>query len=343
MAQHDRRRMVGLALCLAALALTLGAWARLAGRPPATDNAYVRGDITALAAKVSGYVVAVEVADNAPVRPGDVLFRIDDADYRARLAQAEASVAAAEARLAHIEAETRLQRTVVRQAAAQRRAALADLGLAAKTLARRRALIESHAVSQALADESQAAEDRAAASLSGASAFLQAQRQKFDVLATQREAAAAAIAQAQAARELARIDLASTIVRAPIAGVVGNRQVRVGRFVTPGVSLIDIVPVGDVWVVANFKETELARIHPGQRASVTIDGLPGVRFQGVVDSYAPGSGAAFSLIPPDNATGNFVRVVQRVPVKVRLAPHPEARRLVPGLSARVEIDGARGS
>ncbi|MBU1376196.1 MAG: HlyD family secretion protein [Alphaproteobacteria bacterium] len=343
MAQLSRKKIFGLALCLTALALAVGGWAWLAGQAPSTDNAYVRGDITSLAPKVAGYVVAVEVADNETVRAGEVLFRIDDADYRARLAQAEANVVAAQARLANIEAETRLQHTVVRQADAQRRASLADLGLAAKASARRRALIESSAVSQAQVDESDAAKDRADAGLSGASATLQAQKQKIDVLATQRDAAAAAIAQAEAARDLARIDLASTVVRAPVAGVVGNRQVRVGRFVTPGVSLVDIVPVGDLWVVANFKETALARIRPGQRAVVTVDGFPGARFQGVVDSYAPGSGAAFSLIPPDNATGNFVRVVQRVPVKVRLARHPLAGRLVPGLSARVEIAGGRGS
>lgn len=343
MAQLNRKKIVGVTLCLLALGLTLGGWAWLDGRAPSTDNAYVRGDITSLAPKVAGYVVAVEVADNETVRPGDVLFRIDDADYRARLAQAEANVVAAQARLANIEAETRLQHAVVRQAEAQRRASVADLGLATKARARRRALIESSAVSQALVDEGDTAKDRADAGLAGASAALQAQRRKIDVLATQREAAVAAIAQARAARDLARIDLASTIVRAPVAGVVGNRQVRVGRYVTPGVSLVDIVPVGDLWVVANFKETALAQIQPGQRAVVTVDGFPGARFQGVVDSYAPGSGAAFSLIPPDNATGNFVRVVQRVPVKVRLARHPLAGRLVPGLSARVEIERGHGS
>lgn len=343
MAHLSRKKITGLLLCLTALLLVAAGWAWHRGRAPSTDNAYVRGDITSLAPKVSGYVVAVEVEDNEAVRPGDVLFRIDDADYRARLAQAEANVAAAGARLANIEAETRLQHTVIRQAMAQRRASAADLDLAAKASERRRTLIQSSAVSQAQVDESDAARLRADAGLSGASASLQAQREKIGVLATQRDAAIAAIGQAQAARELARIDLASTVVRAPVEGVIGNRQVRVGRFVTPGVSLMDIVPIGHLWVVANFKETALETIRPGQRATITIDGFPNARFEGVVDSYAPGSGAAFSLIPPDNATGNFVRVVQRVPVKLRLARHPLTGRLVPGLSARVEISRARAS
>jgi membrane fusion protein (multidrug efflux system) len=168
-----------------------------------------------------------------------------------------------------------------------------------------------------------------------------AQRQRIAVLATQRAAAVAAVAQAKAARDLAQIDLDSTIVRAPVAGVVGNRQVRVGRLVAAGVAVLDIVPVDDVWVVANFKETQLERIRPGLPVRIKVDGYPDETFEGVVDSFAPGSGSAFSLLPADNATGNFVRVVQRVPVKIRFSGQPLPGRLVPGLSARVEIEHGR--
>lgn len=343
MPRIGKKQLVGVLLCLTAVALVAGWWIWAVMRAPSTDNAYVRGDITAVAPKVAGYIVAVDVADNQAVHPGDVLFRIEDADYRARLAQAEANVAAAQARLANVQAEMTQQRAVVRQAVAQRRASAADLGLAIKAQDRRRTLIESSAVSQAQVDESDTAKLRADAVLAGASAALAAQTQKIEVLGAQKAAAVAAIDQAKAARDLARIDLASTVVRAPVGGVVGNRQVRVGRFVSPGVSLLDIVPVGDLWIVANFKETALADIRPGQRAMVTVDGFPNARFEAVVDSYAPGSGAAFSLLPADNATGNFVRVVQRVPVKLRLKAHPLVGRLVPGLSARVEIDGGTAS
>ncbi len=179
--------------------------------------------------------------------------------------------------------------------------------------------------------------------MSAASATVEAQQQRIAVLATQREAAVAAVAQAQAARDLAQIDLGHTVVRAPVDGVIGNRQVRIGRLVAPGAALLDIVPVNDVWVVANFKETQVEHIRPGQRARITVDGYPNERIEGVVDSFAPGSGSAFTMLPVDNATGNFIHVVQRVPVKIRFANNPLPGRLVPGLSARVEIDLGSGS
>ncbi|THK35873.1 HlyD family secretion protein [Ensifer sp. MPMI2T] len=338
-AQLNKKKVVGLALCLGAVVVVGAgwAWARSNGST-STDNAYVRGDVTSLAPKIAGYVMAVEVKDNQTVRAGDVLFRIDDRDYRARLAQAEANVEAADAHLTNVDAETELQHAMIRQAEAQRRSSIAELDLATKAYDRRRELIRSNTISQAHVDESDAARTRAEASVSAAAATLEAQQQRIAVLAAQREAAVAAVAQARAARDLAEIDFESTVVRAPVAGVIGNRQVRIGRFVAPGVPLLDIVPVNDVWIVANFKETQVEHIQPGQRVRITIDGYPSGALEGVVDSFAPGSGSAFSLLPADNATGNFVRVVQRVPVKIRFASNPMPGRLVPGLSARVAVD-----
>ncbi|VVN02208.1 putative multidrug resistance protein EmrK [Pseudomonas fluorescens] len=338
LARRSKKKLIGLLLCIGAVVVLAGGWAMaVSSGATSTDNAYVRGDVTSLAAKVAGYITAVEVEDNQNVRAGDVLFRIDDRDYRARLAQAVANIKAAEARLTHVEAETLLQRSLIRQAEAQRRSASAEMNLAAKTHDRSRKLIVSNAVSQAHVDESDAARLRAEATVSGASATVEAQQQRIAVLVAQREAAVAAVTQAQAARDLAQIDLDSTVVRAPVDGVVGNRQVRLGRYVTTGVSLLDIVPVHDVWIVANFKETQLEGLRPGQRVRITVDGYPSEAFEGVVDSFAPGSGSAFSLLPADNATGNFVRVVQRVPVKIRLVNNPLPGRIVPGLSARVEV------
>jgi membrane fusion protein (multidrug efflux system) len=285
----------------------------------------------------------VEVQDNQAVRAGDVLLRIDDRDYRARLAQAEANVEAAQARLVNVDAETQLQHALIRQAEAQRLSSEAEMTLARKASDRRRELIRTSAVSQAQVDESDAALSRTQAGVSAASATVEAQQQRLVVLASQREAAIAAVAQAQAARELAQIDFDNTVVHAPIDGVVGNRQVRIGRLVAPGASLLDIVPVSDVWIVANFKETQIEHIRPGQRARITVDGYPHQAIEGVVDSFAPGSGSAFTLLPTDNATGNFIRVVQRVPVKIKFARNPMSGRLVPGLSARVEIDRGSGS
>lgn len=337
------RKLLGVLLCISAIAGGVMAWEWAgSGGEIATDNAYVRGDITALAPRVGGFVSAVEIGDNQAVRAGDVLLRIDDRDYRARLAQAVANVEAAEARLANADADAVLQQAMIRQAEAQRQAALADLELARKESGRRRELILTNAVSQARVDESETSRMRAEAGLAAAGATLDAQHQRIKVLDSQRRAAKAAVAQAKAAKELAAIDLENTVLRAPVSGVVGNRQVRLGRLVAPGTPLLDIVPVDDVWLVANFKETQVRTIRPGQPVRILIDGYSDRSFQGVVDSLAPGSGSAFSMLPPDNATGNFIRVVQRVPVKIRLLNNPLPGRIVPGLSARVTIEPGAG-
>lgn len=170
-----------------------------------------------------------------------------------------------------------------------------------------------------------------------AEATLTAARRQLELIASQRRSADASVAAARARLDAALINLDSTVVRAPMDGVVGNRKVQVGRFVSAGAALLDVVHVDDLWVQANLRETELEKVAPGQAVRITVDGFPDAAITGVVDSIAPGSGASFSLIPPDNATGNFVRIVQLVPVKIRLNDMPAAVRLVPGLSARVAI------
>lgn len=330
--------ITALAALVIAIAWSWGwQWLTIGRFEEATDNAYVRADITFVAPKVDGYVVDVAVSDNAVVGPGDVLFRIDDRDYRARLARAEASIASARATLANVEAESRLQKAVIAQGQAELRSALAAQALAHRELERYGSLVRTHAVSQARFDESTTASAQADASVSAARAAIHARQRKLDVLAARRDAARAAVSEAEAARILARIDLKNTTVRAPVAGVVGNRQVRIGRFATRGATMLEIVPIRDAWIVANFKETQLEHIRVGQPVRVTVDGFPDAEIRGVVDSVAPGTGSAFSLIPADNATGNFVRVVQRVPVKIRLTRRPPQVRLVPGMSARVAI------
>lgn len=335
------KKVIGALLGVSAVVTSVAGWQWLqSSAETSTDNAYIRGDVTSVAPRVSGYVTSVEVDDNQPVQAGDILFRIDDRDYRAKLAQAEANVVAARARLINVDAETQLQHSLIRQAEAQQRSTVAELDLATRISDRRRQLIRSSTVSQAQVDESDAARSRAESGLSAASATVEAQNQRIAVFGAQRKAAVAAVAQAEAARDLAQIDIDSTVVRAPVGGVVGNRQVRVGRLVAPGVALLDIVPIDDLWVVANFKETQIKHLNAGQRVRIIVDSYPDESFEGEVDSFAPGSGSAFSLLPADNATGNFVRVVQRVPVKIRFVDKgPLARasvHLVPGLSARIE-------
>jgi membrane fusion protein (multidrug efflux system) len=344
MAKLSKKQLIGMVMCLGAVVVATAGWTWASSlERTSTDNAYIRGDVTALAPKVAGYVTAVEIEDNQVVKVGDVLFRIDDRDYRARLAQAMADVVAAEARLTNVDAEIDLQHALVRQAEAECRAAKAQLKLARIASERGHKLLRSNAVGQEEVDERDAALSKADAGAAATAATLDAERQRIAVLATQREAAIAAVAHAKAVRDLAQIDLDDTVVRAPVAGVVGNRQVRIGRLVAPGMPLLDIVPIHDVWVVANFKETQVEQIRPGQRVRIVVDGYASETLDGVVDSFAPGSGSTFSMLPTDNATGNFVRVVQRVPVKIRFAGNPLPGRIVPGLSARVEIDLGSGS
>ncbi|TPN83242.1 HlyD family secretion protein [Mesorhizobium sp. CU2] len=312
-------------------------WYTLARFEVATDNAYLHGDITSIAPRLAGYVTSVAIGDNDRVRKGDLLFRIDDRDFRAKVNESKANVAARQAEIADIEATLTLQDALVAQADAQRQSAAAEQEFAEADLDRYAKLQRSGTASEQKFQDAQAASDRAAASLRGAEANLSAQKLKIDVLTAQSMGAAAALSQANAALDLAALDLAQTLVTAPIDGVIGNRQVRVGRYVTPGVTVLDIVPVDDVWVVANFKETELGSVKAGEAVRITVDEYPGIPIQGVVDSFAPGSGAAFSLLPPDNATGNFIRIVQRVPVKIRLKANPLPGRLVPGLSVRVAV------
>jgi membrane fusion protein (multidrug efflux system) len=328
----------GLACLLMGFASTWGVEYWQTGRfEEATDNAYIRGDITSLAPRVAGYVTSLNVEDNAVVKAGDLLFKIDDKDYRARFAQIEANIAAAHAALANNRAEHEFQQATIAQAAAQRQAATASQLLSERNLARVLNLVRTNATSQAQVDLMEAARDQANATVAAAEAAVSAQRRKLDVIRAQKQAAEAALAQATAARELVRIDLANTEVRAPIDGVVGNRQIRLGRYVTPGQAVIDIVPVANVWVIANFKETQLESVKIGQPVRISVDGFSDVEINGAVDSLAPGSGSAFSLIPADNATGNFIRVVQRVPVKIRLTSNPLPGRLIPGLSAKVAV------
>lgn len=327
----------GLACLVLALGVLAWNWWGSGRLEEATDNAYLRADITSLAPKVAGYIVEVRVEDNQQVKAGDVLFRIDDRDYRARLAQAAANIAAAKAALANLDAERSLQEAAIVQATAQLASTVAGQTLARLNFERYVSLARTHTASEAQLEQAQANRDQANAAVDGAKAALEAANKRLNVLGAQKEAAEASLKQAQAARDLAQLDLDNTVVQAPVAGVVGNRQARVGRFVTTGTSLLDIVPVDNVWLVANFKEVQLEQIKSGQAARIWIDGYPDVEIKGTVASLAPGTGAAFSLIPSDNATGNFVRVVQRVPVKISLDENPLPGRLVPGLSARVAI------
>jgi membrane fusion protein (multidrug efflux system) len=314
-------------------------WVGSAARQ-STDDAYLQADLTPLAAKVPGYVRRVPVQDFQKVKAGDLLVEIVDDDYRAQLAQAQGSVAGAEAAITTIEQQKLLQKAMIRQAEAMIQASEADLTRYHLESVRQQSLLASRIAGTAqLTEQAVAAEKRAGATLALNLAQLDQQRQQINVLDSQEEQARATLAVQQANRDLAQINLGYTRVTAPVDGMVGRRLVRDGQYLSVGTQVISVVPLSNVWVIANYKETQMTRIRVGQRAELTVDAFPGTALHGHVDSWSPASGAQFSLLPPDNATGNFTKVVQRIPVKIVLDHDPNADDLLrPGMSVIATID-----
>ena len=304
-----------------------------------TDNAYVRGDITPLSAKVEGILRAVPVKDFQLVKAGDLLVEIVDDDYRARVEQAEADVLSAEATIANIKARKAVQKRMVEEAEQQIAATKADVERSSLEAQRQRTLVQSTFGTAQRLEVAVADERRLRALLSRDELDLEAKRTQLAVLDTEESQLRAALKARQAMLDLARISLGYTRVTAPIDGMVGERNVRAGQYVRPGTQLITVVPLDTVWVVANYKETQLTRVRPGQRVAITVDTFPGITISGRVDGLSPASGAQFSLLPPDNATGNFTKVVQRIPVKIVLdTDHGLKDRLRPGMSVVTTID-----
>ena len=298
-----------------------------------TDDAYVHADIAPIAPKVAGYVAEVAVSDHQAVKAGDVLIRLVDDEYRAKAERAEALVAARAAALDNIGRKVELQRALVAAAEAEADAAGAERKRARLDQSRVASLREGDYASRQKAEASDADLAKAEAATRGAAARIDAERSQLDMLDIERRADEAELAEAKAGLALARQDLENTVIRAPVAGLVGNRAAVQGQYVRVGAILMSVVPIENVWVEANFKETQLARMVPGQPATIRVDAYPGVELQGTVDSLAPASGALFSLLPPENASGNFTKVVQRIPVKILIpADNPLAGRLRPGLS-----------
>ena len=311
----------------------LGNW-----RAASTDNAYVRGDVTPISPKITGFVVDVAIRDNQKVAAGQILYRIEDNDYRARAGQAKAALAGKRAAIVNLESRLKLQEAAIEQAQAALEGAQADADRAGKDFARSTDLFKSGTATQANVDLTRSSNLGAISRLSQAKANLVAAHAQTDVLESQRPQLLADIEGAVAALRLADIDVESTIIRAPADGYVAERQARVGQLVKPGTSLIAFVETSR-WVVANFKETQLAGMRAGDPATIEIDGLPDVTYKGHIESFSPASGAQFALLPPDNATGNFTRIVQRVPVRITLDENQSGLdRLLPGMSARVAIE-----
>ncbi|MDR9758124.1 HlyD family secretion protein [Rhizobium redzepovicii] len=303
-----------------------------------TDDAYVKADYTTVAPKVAGYIRQVLVNDNDPVKSGQVLARIDDRDFQAALSQAKAAVKAAEAAVANIDAQIALQQSVIGQAKATIDASQASLDFAVSDAARSARLITSGAGTQSRAEQSQSARDQAAAAVERDRAALVAAENKVPVLETQRQQAIAERDRAAAAAQQAELNLSYTDIVAAVDGTVGARSIRVGQYVTSGTQLMAVVPLHAVYVVANFKETQLTHVRPGQPVEIKIDSFPDMAIKGHVDSVSPASGLEFSLLPPDNATGNFTKIVQRIPVKIVIDDEALSGLLRSGMSVEPEID-----
>lgn len=325
---------------VALLAAGFAVWWYVEGRHwRSTDNAYVEADMAVIAAKVSGYVASVDVDDNQQVKAGQPLVHIVPADYRAAVAKADAEVERLGRERGAAGARVTAGADAIAQAKAALRAAEAQAARAVADSRRAENLLAQGFSTRAMVDQRRA---EAASALA-----LVAERQAAIAGATAgREAASgtaggagAAQKAAMAQAEVARLDLENTVIRSPLDGVVGNRSVRAGQFARQGQQMMVIVPVAKAYLVANFKETQIAGMQVGMPVEITLDAYPDTPLKGRIDSFSPASGSRFSVIPPENATGNFTRIVQRVPVKIVFdQPLPEGVRLVPGISANVGVD-----
>ncbi|MBV9587282.1 MAG: HlyD family secretion protein [Alphaproteobacteria bacterium] len=307
-----------------------------------TDDAYVQSDVTLISPKVEGYIKEVLVRDNEAVTAGQVLFTIENRDFAAKVAQAEAALATQEASVATYGSRLKLQQAMIDQAAANLRSAEADLNRAQLDFKRYAALVTSDYASRQKYESTEADSRKAEAALGKARAAVAAEQNQLGVLESQKREEEAKLLQARATLQLAKNDLDNTVIRAPVAGIAGNRAGQIGQYVKAGTQLLSLVPLPQIYVTANFKETQLTRMRPGQPAEISVDAYPDQPLQGKVESFAPGSGAQFSLLPPDNATGNFTKIVQRVPVRIAVpAEAPIAKLLRPGLSVTVTVDTRR--
>ncbi len=319
-----------------------GHWDRWTGaaRYERTDDAYTAGDVTPLSAKVSGYVATVAVTDYQTVHKGDLILEIDAADYRAQLIQAEASLAAARATLANLANQKDVQRALIRQAEATIQATQADVLRYDLEAKRQRDLVQTRiAGTQQLVEQADANEKRTRAQLDLNTAQLDQQKALLASLDIQENQLEAQVRGAEAQVALARNNVSYTRIVSPADGMVAQRQVRPGQFVNIGTQVIAVVPLPRIWVIANYKETQMTNVRLGEPARVAVDAFPNLALTGHVDSWSPGTGSTFALLPPDNATGNFTKVVQRVPVKIVLDDNPSLGTLVrPGMSVEATID-----
>jgi membrane fusion protein (multidrug efflux system) len=304
-----------------------------------TDDAYLKADAVTVAPTVSGYVQKLFVQDNQVVKAGEPLVQVDARTYDAAQAQAQANVDARRADVQHAMAEGAQQQATIAQAAAQLALARAAARFAVAQVDRYAPLAASGAETKEKLDQMKDSRDQALATEKASAAALEAAQRQLGSLGASLAQAKAQLEAAEASQRSSQIDLGHTLIRSTIAGRVGDRSVRVGQYVMPGTRLMSIVPVQKLYITANFKETQIGRMRPGQPVDIQADALPDAHIRGHVESFAPGTGANFALLPPENATGNFTKIVQRVPVRISVEASDAVRQiLVPGLSVTVTVD-----
>jgi membrane fusion protein (multidrug efflux system) len=342
-----RRRLVmmGIVALLALAAASYGVHYFLVGRfYVSTDDAYVRANSTMLGARVSGHIAAILPRDNALVHGGDVVFRIDDGDYRIAVDAARTKIATQQATIARIGRQVTAQESAVEQAQANLVSAEAGLKRAGLDYDRQQALNAKGFASHATFEQSEAGRDQGVAAVKAAQAAFDAARDNVEVTRAQQAEARAQLAELQTSLAKAERDLDFTSVRAPVDGTFSNRLVNTGDFIVVGQRLGNVVPLNDVFIDANFKETQLKRIRPGQPVTISVDAYGHRKFAGVVESISPAAGSVFTLLPPDNATGNFTKIVQRLPVRIRVPKDVAKQNLLrAGMSVYATVDTTQGA
>jgi membrane fusion protein (multidrug efflux system) len=336
-----RRLLVPLLVAAAALAaVAFGARWLLVGRfMETTNDAYLKADAMVVAPRVGGYVAEVLVAANQDVVPGQLLVRIEDDTYKAQVMRAQADVDAAEADVRRLQAEIAHQQSILEQARAAAAVASAKAAYAGREADRYGKLSETGAVSHQQVDQSRTMSGQTSAELDEAQAAVTSADRAVDVLKAEVGQAESRREAASAALQTAKLDLAATELRSRIKGRVGDKTVSIGQFVTSGTRLMSVMPLQDVYLEANYKETQIGRLKIGQPVEIRVDALPDTVVPGRVESWSPGTGAQFALLPPENATGNFTKIVQRVPVRIRIDGDPAVRAaLLHGLSVTAIID-----
>ena len=308
-----------------------------------TDDAYVGAKTATLAAKVPGYIASLNIEDNAPVHAGDIIATIDDGDYKLAVEAARGKIKTQRATVDRLGRQIAALQAAVEQAKAQLASAKAGATRAKLELDRQQSLAFRDFASRQNLEQAFTNRDQTDASVASARAAVDAAIANVEVSKGQQEEARQTLAELETALARAERDLSFTVIRAPFDGVAGNRAIQVGGYVQPGTRLISLVPLDGVYIDANFKETQLARIKPGAHVSIAVDALPDAAIDGTVESIAPASGSVFSLLPPDNATGNFTKIVQRLPVRIRVAPEVARQgALRPGMSVAASVDTRTG-